>query len=496
MAREVRMLLCNLARSFLLTFLLTLVAGCSTIPDLSNPTPLETKPIWDRKRPEFCIALSGGGIRSGAVSLGVLQSLQQQRILQKADIISTVSGGGYPVYGLVASKAENPNLTLDDLLGSGSEHIQRTENTAFIDTLDGLFSGFLGSPQAAFITVGRLLGPTPDIVERASVSFPYAMEIHDTFVGYPAPIGRGITLKDAQPFVDQLKFPYWIIQTSGSSGIRPPNSQYKKPFEDVFELSPMWIGSDTSGYMRSFVNDLRLMDAVVASAAAIDAPKNNEQKFAIPEWIKKTGFGAGAAVYLQDGSSIFLSDGGFIDNQAVVPLLRRNCKLILALDASHDPQADMKGWSILENMLRSRGWQINPPKFSADDHASLAIDAWHLPSNLVALSASDPQSLESTIIVMKLGVSQGAIEDYPKATKLFWKSQLQDWQDRPRCNEEEGLSQRCTFPQQSTSRQYFTPEEFRAYRCLGQFMAFEFMSSQHPRSLRTKNIDAEYFDCS
>ncbi|MGD9722684.1 MAG: patatin-like phospholipase family protein [Pirellulales bacterium] len=41
------------------------------------------------------LALSGGGVRSGAVSLGLLQSLYDQGLLNQVDYLSTVSGGGY-----------------------------------------------------------------------------------------------------------------------------------------------------------------------------------------------------------------------------------------------------------------------------------------------------------------------------------------------------------------------------------------------------------------
>jgi hypothetical protein len=41
------------------------------------------------------LALSGGGLRSGAFNLGVLQSLHEHRVLPFVDYLSTVSGGGY-----------------------------------------------------------------------------------------------------------------------------------------------------------------------------------------------------------------------------------------------------------------------------------------------------------------------------------------------------------------------------------------------------------------
>ncbi len=41
------------------------------------------------------IAISGGGIRSATFALGVLQALSERRLFERADYLSTVSGGGY-----------------------------------------------------------------------------------------------------------------------------------------------------------------------------------------------------------------------------------------------------------------------------------------------------------------------------------------------------------------------------------------------------------------
>jgi hypothetical protein len=52
---------------------------------------------WLRRPPRdlFGIALSGGGIRSATFNLGVLQGLADDGLVQLADYLSTVSGGGY-----------------------------------------------------------------------------------------------------------------------------------------------------------------------------------------------------------------------------------------------------------------------------------------------------------------------------------------------------------------------------------------------------------------
>lgn len=53
---------------------------------------------WQEKcldRKLSAVAISGGGIRSATFALGVLQGLVEKGLLQKADYLSTVSGGGY-----------------------------------------------------------------------------------------------------------------------------------------------------------------------------------------------------------------------------------------------------------------------------------------------------------------------------------------------------------------------------------------------------------------
>lgn len=49
-------------------------------------------------QPQIGLALSGGGQRSAAVSMGFLEALQESAILPKVDSISSVSGGSYAAY--------------------------------------------------------------------------------------------------------------------------------------------------------------------------------------------------------------------------------------------------------------------------------------------------------------------------------------------------------------------------------------------------------------
>ncbi len=76
----------------------------------------------------FGIAMSGGGIRSATINLGILKTLNKFGILEKADYLSTVSGGGYTgayVQSLLKKRAaeikDHPQAAYKDLFHP--EHI-------------------------------------------------------------------------------------------------------------------------------------------------------------------------------------------------------------------------------------------------------------------------------------------------------------------------------------------------------------------------------------
>jgi hypothetical protein len=64
------------------------------------------------------LALSGGGVRSAAVCLGVLQAINESPGFEKIDYLSTVSGGGYIGAALTASMAR----TGDFVFGSPNDY--------------------------------------------------------------------------------------------------------------------------------------------------------------------------------------------------------------------------------------------------------------------------------------------------------------------------------------------------------------------------------------
>lgn len=73
----------------------------------------------------FGIALSGGGIRSATINLGILKTLNKFGILQKADYLSSVSGGGYTnayVQGTARQEGDFARLFTPDQIDAMRQH--------------------------------------------------------------------------------------------------------------------------------------------------------------------------------------------------------------------------------------------------------------------------------------------------------------------------------------------------------------------------------------
>jgi hypothetical protein len=98
----------------------------------------------------FGIALSGGGIRSATINLGILKTLNKFGILKRADYLSTVSGGGYTgayVQAMLREKGDYEELfkdkDIDYLRSRGAYMIPGT--------------GFLKTWNTIMLTIGFLI---------------------------------------------------------------------------------------------------------------------------------------------------------------------------------------------------------------------------------------------------------------------------------------------------------------------------------------------------
>lgn len=479
--------------------ILFLGSCASTLP----PTPISLTPPQlkpDLTRPSLCVALSGGGIRAGATALGVLQGLHLHGLLKEATYVASVSGGGYPVYGIIAL-ARQKNVSLDHLLLDPSPYVSGVEERAknFITTEKVLTS----IPGLSLIFASQLLGPLPETavinyfegkagwqytVRHGALNLDYAEAIQTTFVNatayprpwklYKSPIPAG--------------FPYPIFIGSETQDI---HALFTSAVDDqpghLFEYSPGWIGSDASHYWAPFVDQLTLTDAAASSAAGLDTPgmmsdKDRKgpstvidssiseipgQTRILPEWAVRLRISAGLSFYLPNGKPSYVADGGFIENQALLPLVRRNCAEIIALDATSDTGLTWSDWEKLRRLANTEGWtveELTPPAPQVKSN----VAGWNLPGHVWTADyfrAATPNE-KNQISVLKLGYSP--TDNYDPKIIQYEQDDIAStrYEIDTHCNNKPGIQFRCAFPLEQLGKQSFSSQEFEAYRLLGKHM--------------------------
>ena len=166
---------------------------------------------------------------------------------------------------------------------------------------------------------------------------------------------------------------------------------------------------------------------------------------------------------------IELSDGGHFDNLGVYELIRRRCGLIVVCDGGEDPAGSYEAFTSVMTMIREDfGVKVDVDRFVGREASG--------PAGLVARSRDDeyPKAAEFAkkgffLATLTYGVPTAGIADretvgparglviYMKATMLRGL----------------GLPSRGykganpAFPYEPTSDQFFSPEQFEAYRDVG-----------------------------
>lgn len=166
---------------------------------------------------------------------------------------------------------------------------------------------------------------------------------------------------------------------------------------------------------------------------------------------------------------VFLTDGGHIDNLGIYELLRRRCKLIIAIDGEADPDYDSGSLVQVErfaridmNVLIRMNWEPIGIRTRAITDEIKKGELKEKAGPHVALgSISYPPLTEGgaretgALIYIKASMSGDEI-DYVIAYK--------------RANPD--------FPHETTMDQLFTEEQFEAYRALGEHIARRFLASR------------------
>lgn len=185
--------------------------------------------------------------------------------------------------------------------------------------------------------------------------------------------------------------------------------------------------------------------------------------------------------------SVYLTDGGHVDNTGVYELLRRRCRIIIAVDAEADPQMAFGSFNTMERYaLIDMGIRIDLPwQPIANETLATGQAIDKVGTVAPAKTADDPQ--EAARDVAKHQGPHCAIGKitYPggrKGVLIYIKASLTGDENDYIFDYKKRYS---AFPHETTLDQMFTEEQFEAYRALGFHAAFRLFD----RSDRFAHLD-------
>lgn len=311
---------------------------------------------------------------------------------------------------------------------------------------------------------------------------------------------------DLQP-LDQLKVselrtdqaPYHLINTAlNIEASKYANRRGRNA--DFFIFSPIFTGSEATGYaetkqMERKVTGLTAGTAMAVSGAAASSNMGSATvKPLVPTlailnvrlgyWLTNPAKVAGAlqksliwrvfdklyfmkellGLLREDSETVYLTDGGHIENLGLYELLRRRCKLIIAIDGEADPDMSFGSLVTLERYARiDFGLRIDLPWAALRDVSREAsrevLKSGGLPPNK---APHGPHCALGTIYYPRKAGDKD--ESNSTGVLLYIKSSFTGDEndyvvDYKRRN--------SAFPHETTLDQLFSEEQFEAYRALG-----------------------------
>jgi hypothetical protein len=287
-------------------------------------------------RVDWGLALSGGGIRSGSFSVGVMKALYDAGLFEKLDAISTVSGGGYASYWLYGLYDPSGNLQFGESAFGKKSFLQnacRLQSRANMYPLSKMVQSFFKSRAGAFEDYRNALHRT------------FGLENEQLY-------GRKIDFyRDA---IKKGDAPYFFVNAS----------MYSRELVDVakaIEITPEHIGNPVLGYSRwAEGGAINFSESIAIAAAGKPKVRNDVANFA-PNvlCLKKEASTTDDQV---DGDPrrtacrrgpLSLWDGGHSENLGALPLIRRGIKNVIIVDAEHDPYYIYDAYFDLRRILKS-----------------------------------------------------------------------------------------------------------------------------------------------
>jgi hypothetical protein len=295
------------------------------------------------------------------------------------------------------------------------------------------------------------------------------------------------------------------------------NAKYRGRKGDSFTISPLYCGSDATGWRQtkaymynSFRSGVTLPTAMAISGAAAnpnagvagkgittnqfvstlmsllnlrlgfwaDNPKT-DKSWLPPNYIYpgiKGGVSLNSGLH-EDDRAVELSDGGHFENLAIYELFRRRLDIIVVTDAGADAQYQ---FSDLANAIEKARVDFGINTIFLDDYPFEAI----APDSDTKQSETNKQNYHFAKRCFAIAKIEYPKEDNDEERKIghliYIKPTLID-----------GLSPDVlsykrlhpTFPHQSTVDQFFTEQQFEAYRELGYYLGWQMLNDNKVKSL-------------
>ncbi|WP_198017147.1 patatin-like phospholipase family protein [Methylocapsa acidiphila] len=297
--------------------------------------------------------------------------------------------------------------------------------------------------------------------------------------------------------IDTNLCPYPIV----NAALNIEGSQYANKRgrnADFFVFTPEYTGSEATGYVgtRNIEQEEAALDlgsAMAISAAALSPNMGAETikplaftltvlNIRLGYWLRNPRYVTGRRTWIsrlfdvrsfllfkemfswitEKSATVYLTDGGHIENLGLYSLLKRRCEVIFVVDAEADPNLGFGSFLILERYARiDLGVTIDLP-WPAIRYRSLAVNAAFVKA---AADGSDIPSApgphwaagEIQYGPDANGVAQTGVLIYVKASLSGDESDY--ILDYKRLNP--------SFPHETTGDQFFGEEQLEAYRALG-----------------------------
>jgi len=265
---------------------------------------------------------------------------------------------------------------------------------------------------------------------------------------------------------------------------------------DFFLFSPLRVGSEATGYEETEwferpETGLDLATAMAISGAAASSNMGSNSIRALTPtlallnvrlgyWLKNPRYVTQATrpertLYLwseisgrlyENSDSVYLTDGGHIENLGIYELLRRRCKVIIAVDAEADASMNFSSLMTLQRYARiDLGIRIDLPwtPIRVCTLVQMSCNAGKPPPSA---PPADPDRAHVAIGMIDYG---GGEKGYLVYIKSSLTGDENDYiRDYARRNDR--------FPHETTGDQFFSEEQFEVYRALGFHMTHGFLS--------------------